>query len=97
MKMMMMMMTTTTTMLLLLMMMKKEKKNNKMIMMMMMMMMLLMLPMLIIFNITTAIEHSRRSGPLNIRTDVYTCTTNKHNRLHFKRVFWLKISSFSSH
>ncbi|KAH3775799.1 hypothetical protein DPMN_177207 [Dreissena polymorpha] len=49
--------------------------------------MLLLLMMLIMFNITTAFKHRCRNGPLNIRTDVYTCTSNKHNRLQFKRVF----------
>ncbi|KAH3808827.1 hypothetical protein DPMN_137186 [Dreissena polymorpha] len=44
---------------------------------------MLLMMMLIMFNITTAFEHRCRSGPLNIRTDVYTCTSNKHNRLLF--------------
>ena len=37
--------------------------------------MLLLLMMMIMFNITTAFEHRCRSGPLNIRTDVYTYTS----------------------
>ncbi|KAH3776071.1 hypothetical protein DPMN_177484, partial [Dreissena polymorpha] len=36
------------------------------------MLLLMMMMMLIMFNITTAFEHRCRSGPLNIRTDVYT-------------------------
>ncbi|KAH3856872.1 hypothetical protein DPMN_099467 [Dreissena polymorpha] len=53
----------------------------------MLLLLLMMMMMLIMFNITTAFEHRCRSGPLNIRTDVYTCASNKHNRLQFKRVF----------
>ncbi|KAH3853216.1 hypothetical protein DPMN_095738 [Dreissena polymorpha] len=50
---------------------------------MLLLLMMMMMMMLIMFNITTAFEHRCRSGPLNIRTDVYTCTSNKHNRLQF--------------
>ncbi|KAH3721915.1 hypothetical protein DPMN_064864 [Dreissena polymorpha] len=53
----------------------------------MLLLLMMMMMMLIMFNITTAFEHRFRSGPLIIRTDVYTCTSNKHNRLQCKRVF----------
>ncbi|KAH3813653.1 hypothetical protein DPMN_142118 [Dreissena polymorpha] len=52
-------------------------------MLLLLLLMMMMMMMLIMFNITTAFEHRCRSGPLNIRTGVYTCTSNKHNRLQF--------------